>query len=132
MTLGAGVLGLGCSYKQWRYLVFYISIIWYGIPMLWYAFSLLCFEKFKMIWNGTLSFGMVCYEIWGNVPPFTEEFQYIYTFRLIYRLYISKKKSTLVTVTLLCSSWREIIITWFDFIFLIKRFPFCQTTKTDF
>ena len=52
-----------------------VKFLWYGIE--WYSFvlSTICDAMFvKHVWYSMLSYGMACYEIWGNVPYFTEEF----------------------------------------------------------
>ena len=38
-------------------------MIWYGIPMLWNAISMLCHEIFKndMIWYAIVWYGIACY-----------------------------------------------------------------------
>ena len=50
---------------QWRYayLLNFYDMIWYGIRILWYAISMLCFEILKndMIWYAILWYGIVCY-----------------------------------------------------------------------
>ena len=68
-------------------LLFYISMIWYGMVFVYYGmlffFAMLWdIEKwydivcYRMVW-----FGMVCYEISVNVPSFTEEFHLFSIYR---------------------------------------------------
>ena len=53
---------LACRYSGFM-VIFYISMIWYGMVFLCYAMLFLCYAMryLKMIWYGMLSYGMVCY-----------------------------------------------------------------------
>ena len=55
------------------------DMVWYSYAMVCYFYAMLCYEIIKndMIWYAIIWYAMLCYlryEIWVNVPSFTEEF----------------------------------------------------------
>ena len=96
---------------QWHYayLLHFYDIIWYGTPMLWCAMYMLCFDIFKhnRIWYAIVWYGMLFYEIWINIPSFTEELYLFCIFKLWFTGLISLKITLLIIlhVKRLCSSW---------------------------
>ena len=67
-------------------LLFYISVIWYGMVFVYYGmlfFAMLWdIQKwYDMVYYRMVWFGMVCYEILVNVPSFTEEFHLFSIYR---------------------------------------------------
>ena len=86
-------------------LIFYISMIWYGMVFVCYGLLFLCYAMrySKMTWYGMPSYGMacyamLCYEMWVNVPSFTEEFHLFCIFKLRFTGFSLYKNTLLITL----------------------------------
>ena len=113
-----------CCYSG-AMLIFYISMIWYGMVFVCYGMLFLCYAMrySKMIWYGMLSYGMVCYfyaMLWdlSKRSFFYRRVPFILHFKtLFYRFFFYKNTLLIILhVKRLYSSWYKLINTWFDFI----------------
>ena len=51
--------------------------------------SFVIFVKNEMIWHVMQWYGMSCYKIGGNFPPFIEDFQLFYTLKVCFTVLIT-------------------------------------------
>ena len=73
------------------FIFLWYDMVWYSYAMVCYFYAMLWDIQNDMIWYAIVWYGMLCYEIWVNVPSFTEEFHLFSIFKtLIYRFFSIK------------------------------------------